>query len=133
MTGYFSDGGGYNTHMKTMEWELAASSGTALLMWIAGLAVVGVLIAAFIWGRRVQAREARRPRPDEQPHLPEGGPVREVREYRDPDEVPHDGGWLTPHELKEGYGQSSTHPSPSQDPKDHRKGRGSSFGGGGLG
>lgn len=133
MVGHISDGGGYNTHMKTMEWELAASSGSHLLMWIAGLAVVGVLIGAFIWGRRIQAREARRPRPEEQPHLPEGGPVREVREYRDPDEVPHDGGWLTPHELKEGYGESSTHLSPSQDPDDHRKGRGSSFGGGGLG
>ncbi|KUF14926.1 hypothetical protein AT728_37045 [Streptomyces silvensis] len=113
--------------------ELAVSAGAELLMWIAGLVVVAVLLGAFFWGRRVQSRESRKPLPEEQPHLPEGGPVREVREYRDPDEVPQDGNRLLPHELKEGYGSSSTHPSASQDPNDHKKGRGSSFGGGGLG
>ncbi|GHE35659.1 hypothetical protein GCM10018785_01630 [Streptomyces longispororuber] len=119
--------------MEATEWELAVTHTTHLFMWIAGLVVVAVLIGAFIWGRRVQARESRRPTPEEQPKLPPDGPVREIREYRDADEVPHDGGWLTPHELKEGYGTSSTHPSPSQDEADHRKGRNSSFGGGGLG
>ncbi|MFJ9037753.1 DUF6479 family protein [Streptomyces sp. NPDC102406] len=119
--------------MEKMEWELAVSSTTALLMWIAGIVVVLVLIGAFILGRRVQNRESRRPRPEEQPKLPEGGPVGEVQEYREPDEVPQDGGRLLPHELKGGYGQSSTHPSPSQDPADHRKDNGSSFGSGGLG
>lgn len=131
MTGYLSAGGGYNSHMETM--ELAVSSSASLLMWIAGLVVVAVLLGAFFWGRRAQARETSKPRPEEQPRMPEGGPVREVREYREPDEVPQDGGRLLPHELKEGYGSSSTHPSPSQDPDDHRKGRGGSFGSGGLG
>lgn len=117
--------------METM--ELAASSTAHLLMWLAGLVVVGVLLAAFYWGRRAQARETRKPRPEEQPKRPYDGPVREEREYREPDEMPHDGSRLTPHELKEGYGTSSTHRSPSQDPADHRKGDGGSFGSGGLG
>ncbi|WP_030778024.1 DUF6479 family protein [Streptomyces sp. NRRL S-920] len=119
--------------MESMEWELAISHTAALLMWIAGVVVVAVLLGAFFWGQRVRAREPRPPRPDEQTKMPEGGPVREIREYRDPDEVPRDGHRLTPHELKEGYGQSSTHRSPSQDPADHRKGDGGSFGSGGLG
>ncbi|MFH8795876.1 DUF6479 family protein [Streptomyces sp. NPDC017941] len=117
--------------MNTM--EIAASSGTHLLMWIAGLAVVGVLLGAFFWGRRAQARETSKPRPEDQPHMPEGGPVREEREYRDPDEMPQDGRRRLPHELHGGYGSSRTHPSPSQDPDDHKKGRGGSFGSGGLG
>ncbi|MFI5659999.1 DUF6479 family protein [Streptomyces sp. NPDC051684] len=109
------------------------SSNTALLMWIIGLVVAGVLIAAFIWGRRIRAREPGPPRPEEQPKLPDSGPVLETREYRDPDEVPRDGGRLTPHELHEGYGTSGTHPRPAQDPAEHRKGDDSSFGGGGPG
>lgn len=119
--------------METRQWELAASSGTALLMWIVGLVVVGVLLAAFLWGRRIRAREPAAPRPEEQPKLPEDGPVHEVREYREPNEVPRDGGRLTPHELDGGYGTPSTHPSASQDPEDHRKPGGGSFGSGGLG
>ncbi|MFG2661258.1 DUF6479 family protein [Streptomyces sp. NPDC048425] len=105
--------------MNTASWELAASPGPALLAPFAGLVVVGVLIGAFIWGRRIRAREARPPRPDEQPKLPEGGPVREIREFREPDEMPHDGRRLTPHELNQGYGTSSTHRSASQHPTDH--------------
>ncbi|MFI0240245.1 DUF6479 family protein [Streptomyces sp. NPDC016845] len=119
--------------MEKTEWELAVSSSAALLMWIAGIVVVLVLIGAFILGRRIQNRESRRPTPEEQPHLPDGGPVGEVQEYRDPDEVPQDGGRLLPHELKGGYGTSSTHKSASQDPEDHRKGNNSSFGSGGFG
>ncbi|MFD4629144.1 DUF6479 family protein [Streptomyces sp. NPDC058284] len=117
--------------METM--ELAVSSGAALLMWIAGLVVVAVLLGAFFWGRRAQARETRTVSPEEQPKRPYGGPAREEREYREPDEVPKDGGRLTPYQLKNGYGTSSTHRSPSQDPADHRKGDSGSFGSGGLG
>ena len=119
--------------MEKMEWELAVSSSAALLMWIAGIVVVLVLIGAFVLGVRIQSRESRKPKPEEQPKMPDGGPVREIWEYREPDEVPKDGGRLTPHELNEGYGSSSTHRSPSQDPADHRKDDGSSFGSGGLG
>ncbi|MGW5736668.1 MULTISPECIES: DUF6479 family protein [Streptomyces] len=118
---------------ESTHWEIAASSGTALLMWIVGLVVVGVLLAAFAWGRRMRAREPAPPRPEEQPKMPEGGPVREVQEFREPNEVPRDGGRLTPHELDGGYGTPSTHPSPSQDPEDHRRPGGGSFGSGGPG
>ncbi|MEU5576824.1 DUF6479 family protein [Streptomyces huasconensis] len=119
--------------MKSMEWELAISHTAALSMWAAGVVVVAVLLGAFFWGQRVRARESRPPRVEEQPKRPYEGPVREEREYREPDEVPRDGGRLLPHELKEGYGQSSTHRCASQDPADHRKGDGGSFGSGGLG
>ncbi|MEU6388042.1 DUF6479 family protein [Streptomyces sp. NPDC046939] len=119
--------------MEKTEWELAVTSMSALLMWIAGIVVVLVLIGAFILGRRIQNRESPRPTPEEQPKMPEGGPVVEEQEYRDPDEVPQDGGRLLPHELKGGYGTSSTHRSASQDPEDHKKGNNSSFGSGGFG
>lgn len=117
--------------METM--ELAVPHTVALLMWVAGIVVAGVLLAAFFWGRRAQARETRTPAPEEQPKRPYDGPVREEREYREPDEMPHDGGRLLPHELNGGYGKPGTHPSPSQDPDDHRKGNSGSFGSGGLG
>ncbi|MEU6673973.1 DUF6479 family protein [Streptomyces sp. NPDC046925] len=119
--------------MESMQWEMAASSGTALLMWIVGLVVVGVLLAAFFWGRRVRSREPAPPRPDEQPKMPEGGPVGEVQEFREPNEVPRDGGRLLPTELDGNYGTPSTHRSPSQDPEDHKKPGGGSFGSGGPG
>ncbi len=119
--------------MESMEWELAISHTADLFMWIAGVVVVAVLLGAFFWGQRVRGRESRPPRPEEQPKRPYEGPVREEREYREPDEVSEDGHRLNPHELKGGYGQSSTHRCASQDPKDHRKGDGGSFGSGGLG
>lgn len=116
-----------------MQWELSASSpGFALLMPIAGLVVVAVLIAAFAWGRRIRARESRPPRPEEQPHLPDDGPVREEREFREPDEVPRSSHRLTTHDL-EGYGSGSTHRSVSQEPPEEKNGDGGSFGSGGLG
>ncbi|WP_037836936.1 DUF6479 family protein, partial [Streptomyces sp. NRRL S-481] len=65
---------------------------------VTGLAVVALLLGAFILGVRLKRR--RPPRPEEQPRMPEGGPVRETREHREPDEVPQGRGRLTPHELK---------------------------------
>ncbi|WP_275902456.1 DUF6479 family protein [Streptomyces sp. S1A1-7] len=41
-----------------------------------------------------------RPRPEEQPRLPDSGPVHEVREHREPNELPPSEHRLTPHELK---------------------------------
>ncbi|MFE2378796.1 DUF6479 family protein [Streptomyces sp. NPDC059398] len=114
--------------MEASTYQLAVSSNTALFMLLAGIIVVGVLLAAFAWGRRIRARELPPPEPEEQPHLPEEGPVHEMREYREPEEMPHDGSRLLPHEIK----GSSTHRSPVQKPpKD--TGDGSSFGSGGLG
>ncbi|NDZ80212.1 hypothetical protein G3I19_17125 [Streptomyces sp. SID10853] len=115
--------------MNASKYQLAVSADTALFMLLAGIVVVAVLLAAFAWGRRIRARELPPPRPNEQPHLPAEGAVHEVREYREPEEMPHDGSRLLPHELK----GSSTHRSPSQKPPEDEDGDGSSFGSGGLG
>ncbi|MET7486637.1 DUF6479 family protein [Streptomyces sp. NPDC005538] len=55
---------------------------------VGGLVVVGLLTWAVWLGMKVRRREPRPPRADEHPTLPESGPVREVREVREPDEVP---------------------------------------------
>ncbi|MFD7558254.1 MULTISPECIES: DUF6479 family protein [unclassified Streptomyces] len=88
----------------------------AVLTHIAWFAVVGVLVVAmllggFKLGQRVRAKEPPPPSPEEQPHLPNGGAVYEVREERDPVEIPNGG--LRPHEMQ-GYGNfgstTSSHP-----------------------
>ncbi|WP_030708067.1 DUF6479 family protein [Streptomyces sp. NRRL F-2580] len=77
----------------------------------AGLAVVGMLLGGFKLGQRVRAKEPPPPHAEDQPHLPKGGAVYEVREERDPVEMPNGG--LRPHEMQ-GYGNfgstTSTHP-----------------------
>lgn len=87
--------------MNSTHWDLASSPGlTGVILPVVGLVVVVVLIAAVVWGRRSKAAEARPPRPEEQPRLPESGPVGEVMEEREPNEVPrqeHDR--LTPTQL----------------------------------
>ncbi|MET9322553.1 DUF6479 family protein [Streptomyces sp. NPDC003038] len=78
---------------------------------IVGLAVVGFLLGMFWLGKRVRAKEPAPPSPESQPHLPDGGPVYELREERDPVEIPEGG--LRPHEMQ-GFGNfgstTSTHP-----------------------
>ncbi|WP_327312488.1 DUF6479 family protein [Streptomyces sp. NBC_01235] len=117
----------------TASLQLAAASGLLSLgLFVVGLAVVAVLAGSFWLGARIKSREPARPRPEEQPHLPPGGAVHEVRENREPDEVPRmpEGGRpLTPYEL------TNMQTRPSADKKRPRWSRGSSgsFGGGGLG
>ena len=55
-----------------------------------------------------------RPTPGEQPRLPEGGPVREVRENREPDEMPRSEHRLTPHQLP-GFGNSPSRRGASEE------------------
>ncbi|MEV7425885.1 MULTISPECIES: DUF6479 family protein [unclassified Streptomyces] len=65
----------------TLAETYAASPGAAaLLPLVFGLVVVGVLIAGFVYGRRILAREPRRPLPEEQPNRPQDGPAREGSE-----------------------------------------------------
>lgn len=65
----------------TMIEQLAAGSGTSgILLAIVGVLVVAVLLAAFVWGRRIKAREPGPPLPEQQPRLPESGPVGDVVE-----------------------------------------------------
>ncbi|MFG2832994.1 DUF6479 family protein [Streptomyces sp. NPDC048434] len=86
--------------------QLAAPHGTSgVLLVIAGVALVAVLLAAFAWGRRLKAREPGPPRPEEQPRLPEGGPVGDIVESQETEELTRTEQRRTPHELK-GYGGS---------------------------
>ncbi|MBA2947528.1 hypothetical protein H1D24_17375 [Streptomyces sp. PSKA28] len=82
---------------------MAAADTNSLLSGIApflmGLVIVGVLIAAVWLGIRVRNRESAPPRPEEQPRPPASGPVREVSESRERDEVPRGDTRLTPHEF----------------------------------
>lgn len=76
---------------------------------VVAVLVVGLLIGLFASGsRRVRRGDSPRPRPDEQPRMPKGGPVREVRERREPDEMPRDGDRLGPHDLHGGSSGSRT-------------------------
>ncbi|MER5930104.1 DUF6479 family protein [Streptomyces sp. NPDC002054] len=76
-----------------------------------GIAVAGFLIGMFWLGRKVRDDEPPPPTAESQPHLPKGGAVYEVREERDPVEIPNGG--LRPHEMQ-GYGNfgstTSSHP-----------------------
>lgn len=114
--------------------DLAAGRGalgTGLV--VAGLAVLALLIGMFVFGsRRVRNSTVRRPRPEEQPRMPEGGPVREVREHREPDEVPRDGERRLPHEL-EGNGTVGSRTSASRERPRWDEGGSGGFGSGGPG
>lgn len=99
---------------------------------VAGVVVVALLIGAFVVGARVRRREPAPPRPEDQPRVPDGGPVREVRENREPDEVPRSDRRLTPHELP-GHGNMSSRTSTSQQRRRWDEGSSGSFGSGGAG
>ncbi|GAA3044179.1 DUF6479 family protein [Streptomyces glomeratus] len=99
---------------------------------VAGLAVVALLIGAFRMGARVRRREPAPPRPEEQPRLPEGGPVRRVRENREPDEVPRSRRRLTPQELK-AHGNLGSRTSASAERPRWDGGSSGAFGSGGPG
>ncbi|GGV19494.1 DUF6479 family protein [Streptomyces griseoflavus] len=69
---------------------------------VGGLIVAGALIWAVRVGMRVMDQESPRPTPEQQPKLPDGGAVREMREMREPDEMPRvekGGSRLMPYEI----------------------------------
>ncbi|MDX3456532.1 DUF6479 family protein [Streptomyces sp. ME02-8801-2C] len=113
---------------------LAASSNVlnVIAAFAGGLIVVALLIWAVRLGVRTKEAESPPPSPDEQPRLPESGPVREEREQRAPNEVPpatEEGERLNPHNLhasgtKRGEDQTRPRWSP---------GNSGSFGSGGSG
>ncbi|MFF3851134.1 DUF6479 family protein [Streptomyces sp. NPDC002328] len=119
--------------MSTATSQLAASSGLlSLAMFLVGIALLAVLAGSFWLGARVKRSEPPRPRPDEQPHLPPEGAVHEIRENREPDDVPvisKGDRPLTPYELT----NMRTRPSGSKSRPRWSKGSSGSFGGGGLG
>lgn len=112
---------------------LAEPSGLLSLgLFLVAVALMALLAGSFWMGCRIRAREPRTPRPEEQPQLPPGGAVHEIREYREPAEIPKvgkDGHALTPYEL----GHTPTRPSASQERRRWIEGRSGSFGSGGLG
>lgn len=55
---------------------------------LGGLVIAGALVWAIHFGMKVRDQELPRPLPEEQPHLPAGGAVHEMREMREPDEMP---------------------------------------------
>ncbi|MFF4833868.1 DUF6479 family protein [Streptomyces sp. NPDC001315] len=119
--------------MNTATMQIAAQSGwLSLGPLLAGVAVVAILLGGFWWGAIVRRRESPPPRPEEQPHLPPGGAVREVRENREPDEMPQSPTRVLPHELH-AFGNLGTRPSPTKPRPRWSKGTSGSFGGGGLG
>ncbi|MDQ0753511.1 hypothetical protein QF034_007742 [Streptomyces africanus] len=118
----------------TSAWmEMAAGRGAlGIGLIVAGVVVVVLLLGAFVLGVRVKRRELPTPRPDEQPRLPDGGPVRETSERREPDEVPRSQDRLTPHELKT-HGNQSDRRSATQERPRWNEGSSGSFGSGGPG
>ncbi|WP_367038899.1 DUF6479 family protein [Streptomyces sp. Je 1-332] len=117
------------------ELHVLAVSGAALgviAAFVGGLVLVGALLWAFWLGNRVRRREPRPPRPEEQPKLPDSGPVHEIREMREPDEVPHaqdESERLRPENLH----ASGTKRSENQKRRRWSPGSSGSFGGGGPG
>ncbi|ANP52868.1 hypothetical protein AVL59_27945 [Streptomyces griseochromogenes] len=113
--------------------QLAAASGLmGLVFFVVAMGVLALLAGGFWMNSRIKYREPPRPRPDEQPHLPPGGAVHEIRENRESQEVPlipKGGRALTPYELT----NMDTRPSDSKDRPRWSKGSSGSFGGGGLG
>ncbi|MCI3278260.1 DUF6479 family protein [Streptomyces cylindrosporus] len=112
--------------------HIAASSASAMGLIAAGVVIVALLLGAFVLGARIRRREPRPPRPEEQPRVPDEGPVREVLESREPDEVPRSDTRLTPHELP-GHGNSPSRSAPSKPRPRWREGGSGSFGSGGPG
>ncbi|MER6708167.1 DUF6479 family protein [Streptomyces fumanus] len=116
--------------MSSAWMNLAATNGAmGVGLVVAAVVVVALLIGAFAVGIRVKRREAPPPRPEEQPHLPEGGPVRETREVREPEEVPRSDERMRPHELK----RQGSRTSAGQERPRWDEGGSGSFGSGGPG
>ncbi|MDC0769048.1 DUF6479 family protein [Streptomyces sp. HD] len=119
--------------MDTAWMDIAAARGAlAIGLFVAGVAVVALLVGAFVLGIRIRRREPRPPRPEEQPSPPAGGPVREVREHREPAEMPKSDHRVTPHELP-AHGNIPSRPSPSKHRRRWGDGDSGAFGSGGPG
>ncbi|MGX1128495.1 hypothetical protein RKD49_000685 [Streptomyces glaucescens] len=122
--------------MSTATMQLAEPSGLlSIAMFVVGIAVLALLLGGFWLGTRIRLRESPRPRPEEQPHLPPGGAVHEVREVREPLDVPKmpkGGRPLLPHEMGS-FGNARTRTGSDQSRPRWSKGSSGSWGGGGPG
>jgi hypothetical protein len=118
--------------MNSASMDIAASSAAAMGLIGAGVVIVILLIGALWMGARIRRRESAPPRPEEQPRMPDEGPVREVLENREPDEVPRGERRLTPHELPD-HGNSPTRTGSGKGRRRWSEGSSGSFGSGGPG
>ncbi|MFI9760625.1 DUF6479 family protein [Streptomyces sp. NPDC051963] len=119
--------------MSTAAFEVAATASDVLNVigaFAGGLLIAGALVWAVWLGMRVRDREPPRPRSEEQPHLPDTGPVRETREMREPDEIHQtERERLLPHELH----HSGSKRGDDQNRKRWLPGSSGGFGSGGIG
>lgn len=121
--------------MSTAAFELLAASHNALNVtaaFLGGLVIAGALVWAVSFGMKVRDQELPRPLPEEQPHLPTSGAVHEMREMREPDEMP------VAAEEKERLMPYQLHHSASRTGEDQKRrrwlpGSSGSFGSGGIG
>ncbi|MFI6937567.1 DUF6479 family protein [Streptomyces sp. NPDC050287] len=119
--------------MNTAWMNIAAGTGAgAAGLIVAGVVIAAVLVGAFWLGVRVMRRESPAPTPEQQPRPPEGGPVREVRESREPHEVPQSERRLTPHEMP-AHGNAGTRTGAPKERPRWDEGSSGSFGSGGAG
>ena len=119
--------------MTTAWMDVAAGRGAlGIGLLAAGVVIVALLIGAFWMGAKVRRREPTPPSPEQQPQVPDEGPVREVMEDREPDEVPRTDRRLTPHELP-GHGNAPTRSSASKQRPRWDEGSSGAFGSGGSG
>ncbi|MEV0689313.1 DUF6479 family protein [Streptomyces sp. NPDC050388] len=121
--------------MNATSYELLAASQQILSLlaaFVGGLVVAGALVWAVLVGMKVMDQEERRPSPEDQPKLPETGAVHEMREMREPDEVPvvsRDGERLMPYQLR----HSATRTGKDQQRRRWLPGSSGGFGSGGPG
>ncbi|MFJ3667818.1 DUF6479 family protein [Streptomyces sp. NPDC090106] len=118
--------------MSTAAFVVAAAGSDVLNVvaaFIGGAVIAGALIWAVQFGMRVRDRELPRPRPEDQPSLPTSGAIHEIREMREPDEVPRTERRLMPYELHHSGSRRGT----DQKRKRWLPGSSGSFGSGGLG
>ncbi|MGW1953150.1 DUF6479 family protein [Streptomyces sp. NPDC001920] len=118
--------------MNIASMNIAAEGALGIGLIVAGLVVVALLIGAFALGARIRRREPAPPRPEEQPRLPAEGPVHEIRENREPNEMPRSDHRLTAHEMP-AHGNVPSRPSESKERRRWDEGSSGSFGSGGPG
>ena len=118
--------------INTTHLALSGAAVGGVVPFLVGIVIVGGLIWAVWWGRRTRSRQPAPPRPEEQPQLPDSGPVGEVRERREPAEVPQGRHRLTPHRLR-GHGSGSTRRAANQEPPTWDENSSGGFGSGGPG
>ncbi|MDN3249501.1 DUF6479 family protein [Streptomyces mutabilis] len=107
----------------------AGGGGIGIGIGVAAVVVVALLIGAFAFGSRQKRKESPPPTPEEQPRMPDEGPVREVRERREPDEMPRTDERTLPHDL----GNQGSRTAPGQERPRWDEGGSGSFGSGGPG